>query len=140
MTEPAEQDQPVASPRPALAAALFSGVGYIALTLFIYRVGYEVSYGGIIAMHVSFIAFAAVLTQLAVKKQLGARGGFVKLWLYGWMSVLVLALITAVFYRVFFAQTGEVPNIPNYFARMLMAYNFFGLVISAVVAFFTSRL
>jgi len=130
----------VVSPRPAVLGAVVSSAAYILLTLFIYNRDIIISPGAIIFMHVAFIVTSVGIAQFMMHKKTNGTANFKRLWLYGWMSVLVLALITGIFYKVFFSQSGEIAQIPNYFARMLISYNFFGLVISAIVAFFMSRI
>lgn len=137
MTE--NEERPVSSPVPALAGAFIAGAIYIVLTLLTYSRGIVISNGMIIGLHISVIVFAVGLAQGLTLRDLGSYTEFRRIWIAGWMSVLILALITALFYRLFFRWTGEAPNIPNYFARLLLSYNFFGLVISALVAFFMIR-
>ena len=138
MTSELKEEAPVAAPSAPILAALISGLWYITVNLYVYKNGVELSYGQIIGMHIGFIALGVILTHYLIRRSVGNAFNFTKLFMYGWMSSLVLGLITGLFYKVFFAQTGEQPNIPNYFARMLITYNLFGLVISAIVALFTS--
>ena len=139
MTEELDDERPLSSPMPTLAGAFAAAAIYVTLTLITYSKGIIISYGQIIGLHISVIVISVIVSQWLTIRDLGKFTGFKRIWLTGWMSVLILGVVTALFYNIFFKRTGEVPNIPNYFARMLMSYNFFGLVISALVALFMMR-
>lgn len=123
-----------------MKSALFAAVAYAILTIFLFQNNFELSQVQNMAMHLSFIAFSVVGTQLMVRKAMGDQPEFKRIWLYGWMSVVVLGVLTVIFYKLFYARTGQVMEIPGYYARLLITYNFFGLVISAMLAFFIRRL
>ena len=54
----------------------------------------------------------------------------------GWLTCLLLGLIVALYDRLFFFQRIElIKGNSSYFAQLLVKYNIFGLIISAIFAF-----
>ena len=109
--------------------ALFMGVAYTK------KMPIEKLYFARMFLQITAVVVAVGMTQFLSRKIQGDRLGFMQAFLGGWMSSLMLGMLTALFYSIFYRVT-ELPLMPEGgFAILLIFFSALGLFISLLLSF-----
>lgn len=132
-----QNEEPIASPVPVLLSGLLNGAIFCAIWYYAVMQNAEPSRSQLALLNVGFLVSTVVLAQILFRRTISTSITWTKLWMAGCMACLLFALVVSFFYRWYFNSIGE--QAPS-FAQVVVSYNFMGLVISAIVAFFISRI
>ncbi|MCB0503245.1 MAG: hypothetical protein KDD32_11215 [Bacteroidetes bacterium] len=135
--EPIQEDVQLASPLPVIISGLVNGVIFCVVWYMAFKNHVEPSRSQLFTLNVGFLLSTIVIAQIFFRRTIATQVTFVKLWVAGWMSSLFFALVVSIFYHYFFPTIDMKP--PS-FTQVLISYNTMGLVISAIVSFFITRI
>jgi hypothetical protein len=87
-----------------------------------------------IVLQVVSVIIAVAITQFLSRKIQGNRLSFMQAFLGGWLSALILGMLTSFFYSIFSKITGVQVAPKGAFAMILMLFSFLGLIISLILS------
>jgi hypothetical protein len=131
-----EDDLQIASPLPVVLSGLINGLLFCLVWYISFKKGSENAQNQIPLLNIGFLVATVVVAQIFFRRSIATVITYLKLMMSGWAASAVFALVIAIFYRVFFPSIGQ---IAPPFGFVLLSTSSFGLVISAIVAFFISR-
>ena len=134
--EQEEEDIQIASPLPVIASGLINGLLFCLVWYISFKKGSESAQNQIALLNIGFLVSTVIVSQIFFRRSIATAITYLKLLMAGWAASAVFALVIAIFYGRFFPSIGqEAPP----FGFVLLSTSSFGLVISAIVAFFISR-
>ena len=134
--EEQEEDLQITSPLPVILSGFINGMLFCLVWYISLKKGSENAQNQIPLLNIGFLVSTVVVAQIFFRRSIVTAITYLKLMMAGWAASAVFALVIAIFYGRFFPSIGQVA--PP-FGFVLLSTSSFGLVISAIVAFFISR-
>ena len=137
MTKTKDEDLQVASPLPVLLSGLINGVVFCLVCRQSLKNGVGPSSSQIALLNIGFVLSTVVIAILFFRRSIQTEIKFSKLLIAGWLASIIFGLVVFVFYKQFLSVPDMI--IPS-FTQMVISYSSMGLVLSALVSFFISRI
>ncbi len=131
-----EEEIQLASPMPIILSGLVNGLLFCLVWYLSYTKGSESAQNQIAFLNIGFLVSTVIVSQIFFRRTISTEITYLKLLMGGWAASAIFALVLAIFYSKFFPTVGQ--QAPP-FGFVLMSTSSFGLVISAIVAFFIAR-